>query len=136
MHKSPIRAVSCSGTYKSSTGRAVEECGALEGSTVWHGISGQAYPFDIFPLLSPLRGNGAVVLLARENGPGRWVPLYIADGRHETLANQSRLLAARREGATHAHWLATSDVPAAAVLAIVADLSDRWHPLCSARPSC
>ncbi|MCF8062171.1 MAG: hypothetical protein K9M82_06620 [Deltaproteobacteria bacterium] len=98
----------------------------------WEGVSGRRYGYWIHPMDATFRKIAGNIILARQDGPERWIPLYVGETRNfdEGFADPGSIDCAARQGATHVHVHFSS--PSKNVrTAERDDIVARWRPICN-----
>lgn len=76
----------------------------------WHGTSGKAYQYWIYPIGTELKEEAGNYIFAKEASPAKWSPCYIGqtENLNRRLGDHEKEACAKRHGATHLHAHLTS----------------------------
>jgi len=98
----------------------------------WPGKSGQFYTYQIYELQSDFNALPGNYIFAKETGPARWIPVYIAQSTDLSLGfdRHHAMPCIQEYLATHIH--AHANVSGGADRRAEADdLIARWEPPCN-----
>lgn len=103
------------------------------GIHVWTGKSGQKYRYTVYMFGTVFGPGPANFIYAHENGPGKYVPVYIGHTADlsEPFDDLIALECMKRERVTHIH-VRHSDAREEVRRAERSDLIAAWNPACNA----
>ncbi len=102
------------------------------GIHVWTGQSGQKYRYTIYMFGTVFGPGPANFILARESGPGKYLPIYIGqtEDLSEPFDDQIALDCLKQNRVTHIH-VRHSDARDELRRAERSDLISAWNPPCN-----
>lgn len=98
----------------------------------WHGVSGKAYKYWIYPIGTVLKEEPGNYIFSEETSSQKWSPRYIGqtENLNRRLGDHEKEACAKRYGATHIHAHLNSGGESIR-RAEEKDLVQKWKPPCN-----